>query len=124
MRIYLITCASALKVGYVDQIPKVTDQYNCALMYVPQGYQWGKRYDKIHLVPFGEYIPPQNAKWLKKIFLSYSPYDYDYTLTAGKEKVRFQANLEEKDWNFAVMICYEDIDAKLNRKLVYSPQQG
>lgn len=123
-RTHLIAGATALGVGEVDGQLKVVDQYNTALMYLPDGSQWHKRYDKIHLVPFGEYIPPQDVEWLKKIFLSFSPYDYDYTLTAGSEPVRFEANLEEKNWSFAVMICYEDTDAQLNRKLVYSPEKG
>jgi apolipoprotein N-acyltransferase len=37
---------------------------------------------------------------------------------------RFKAELEGKEWNFAAMICYEDTDAQLNRKLVYTPQSG
>jgi apolipoprotein N-acyltransferase len=121
---YLLTGATALKVGKVDGELKVTDQYNSAFLYTPDRDEPVVQYDKIHLVPFGEYIPPRNVQWLRKIFLSLSPYDYDYTLTPGTDITRFRANLEGKQWNFAAMICYEDTDAQLNRKLIYSKEKG
>jgi len=121
---YLMTGAKALKVGNVNGELKITNEYNSAFLYKPDGSQNHERYDKIHLVPFGEYIPPQNMPWIKKFFLSFSPYDYDYTLTPGTELVRFNADLEGQNWNFATMICYEDTDAQLNRRLIYSAEKG
>ncbi len=123
-RTYLIAGATSLKVADVDGTLKVTNQYNSAFLYQPDGSQYDKRYDKIHLVPFGEYIPPQNVPWIKNFFMSFSPYDYDYTLTPGTELVRFNADLEGQNWNFATIICYEDTDARLNPKLLYSPDKG
>ena len=112
------------EVGNAGGELKITDQYNSAYLYKNDGSQHEKRYDKIHLVPFGEYIPPQNVQWIKNIFMAFTPYNYDYTLTAGTEPVRFDIELERQRWNFAVMICYEDTDADLNAKLIYSPEQG
>ncbi len=121
---HLIAGAPAWKVGDVDGTLKITNQYNSAFLYLPDGSQYEKRYDKIHLVPFGEYIPPQNIQWIKNFFMLFSPYDYDYTLTAGTELVRFYADLEGRNWNFVTIICYEDTDARLNGRLLYSPEKG
>ena len=123
-RTYLLTGATALKVGKVDGENKVTDQYNSAFLYSPNHGSFPVRYDKIHLVPFGEYIPPKNIDWIRNIFLAFNPYDYDYTLTAGENLTRFQIKINEKEWNFSAMICYEDTDAQLNRKLTYSKDKG
>src|SRR5262249_35716019 len=58
--------------------------YNSAILIDKQG-RWRGRYDKIHRVPFGEYIPiPHLIPWLNKL----APYDYDYSVFPGETFTR------------------------------------
>src|SRR5262249_49456719 len=45
-----------------------------------------QRYDKIHCVPFGEYIPMKDTMPWMSVF---SPYDHEYSLTPGDGLTRF-----------------------------------
>jgi len=73
-----------------------------------------RRYDKIHRVPFGEYLP------LKGIIPGMdllSPYEFDYSITAGEGFTRFplQSTRGER-YTFSTLICYEDSDFWLARQ--------
>ena len=93
------------------------DLYNSAFLYRPDGQADPKRYDKIHLVPFGEYIPfKKSVPWLYKMILFLSPYDYDYNLTAGTKYTKFEVDIDETTWRFGTLICYEDTDPTVTRK--------
>jgi apolipoprotein N-acyltransferase len=71
----------------------------------------GGRYDKIHRVPFGEYVPFQEAlPWMK----TFAPYDFDYSIRSGKQQTRFQLDSR----HFGVLICFEDTDPVLARGYV------
>ena len=122
--LYLMAGATALDVGKVDEQYQVTNQYNSAFLYSPNSSLPPARYDKIHLVPFGEYIPARNIQSLRRLFLYFNPYSYDYTLTAGKDLTRFEAQLQEQDWSFSAIICYEDTDDVLCSRLSYSEEEG
>ena len=106
----------------------VIDRTNSAIMYDSNGNRFPKRYDKMHLVPFGEYVPfKESIPWLNKLLLSLTPYEYDYSLLAGKMPVRFEVQqpIEEtenqpaaaKKYGFAVAICYEDVIPQTARLL-------
>ncbi|HPD48730.1 MAG TPA: apolipoprotein N-acyltransferase [Anaerohalosphaeraceae bacterium] len=100
----------------------ITDRYNSAFLYSPDGKQVG-RYDKIHLVPFGEYLPFRDSfPLLYKLILKLSPYDYDYNLTKGREYTTFEMNVEGRPQRFGVLICYEDTDPTVTRRMVVSPE--
>lgn len=83
--------------------------YNTAFLYRPDGNQAPEKYYKIHLVPFGEFIPFTNIPVIHNLLLKMTPYDFDYTLEAGTEYTAFEMNAEANATNkFGVIICYED----------------
>jgi apolipoprotein N-acyltransferase len=104
-------------------------RYNSAFLYRPDGQQDGRRYDKIHLVPFGEVLPlrkiiPSFYRMLMKV--KFIPYNFDYSLDYGSEYTVFEMtgretqNLNLKTQNcgykFGVMICYEDTVPAIARR--------
>ena len=117
---YLLVGAHGANVGEGNGEPDVTERFNSAYLYKPDGEQSGLRYDKIHLVPFGEFIPCKKSfPPLYKLFMGLNPYDYDYTLTRGTEYTLFPVRLENRDYRFGVLICYEDTDPAVTRKMIY-----
>jgi apolipoprotein N-acyltransferase len=85
--------------------------YNSALLLDARGQTQG-RYDKIHRVPFGEYVPLR--EWIPWMDLL-SPYDYDYGVAAGDGNPRLPvASRTGRPFHFGVTICYEDTDPSLN----------
>jgi apolipoprotein N-acyltransferase len=77
----------------------VSQIFNSATLVAPNG-EWGVRYDKIHLVPFGEYVPFKNlfsfAGGLTKEVGDFSRGVSRQPLPAGDQKL-------------GVFICYESI---------------
>ena len=106
-----------------------TDRRNSAFLFERDGRMAAERADKVHLVPFGEFIPFKDSKtlrWLHDIFQSFSPYNYDYTLTAGSEDHAVVMTIDPartgKPVRLIVPICFEDIDAPLVAKMLRGPQ--
>lgn len=82
--------------------------YNSAFLLRPSG-QWVEKYDKIHLVPFGEYVP------LKRIlFFVEKMAEGISDFSAGKHTVVFDLSRAR----FGVVICYEVIFPDLFRRSV------
>lgn len=128
-----------LLVGAYDIRPRLTvekgvfDRYNSAFLYQPDGTQSPQRYSKIHLVPFGEYIPfKHEAPVLHKLLLGFTPYDYDYTIEPGSEYTVFEMTAtsnerearsdERRVYRFGVMICYEDAVPAMARRFALDEQ--
>jgi apolipoprotein N-acyltransferase len=84
------------------------DHYNSAYLVSPSGELIGK-YDKIHLVPFGEYIPMQNL-----LFFIGSLGEGIGDFKSGKEIYNFSL----PQGKFGVLICFEIIFPDLCRKFV------
>ena len=102
-------------------------RYNSALLYQPDGRQYPKRYDKIHLVPFGEVVPfRRKLPWLYDLLMKFTPYNYDYSLDAGSEYTVFEMtgakNQEPQVYRFSVMICYEDTVPAIARRFAKAEQ--
>ena len=73
--------------------------YNSAAFVSPNG-DWIGRYDKIHLVPFGEYVP----------FPSLFSFAGGLTKQVGEfQRGRSRLPLESGDARFGVFICYESV---------------
>lgn len=83
--------------------------YNSAFLFDGEGTLISL-YDKIHLVPFGEYVP------FGEIFLFAKNMDVG-DFSAGNSYTIFeQANRGKKTVRFAVLICFEDIFPNLVRR--------
>jgi apolipoprotein N-acyltransferase len=95
------------EVGQEGLPPK---SYNSAIL-IGRGGAWLGRYDKVHRVPFGEYVPLHT--WLP-LLNRLAPYDYDYAVAPGEGFTRFTLP-GESGYRFGVMICYEDTDPAMAR---------
>ena len=88
----------------------VTNFSNSAYLFSPDGKELD-RYDKIHLVPFGEYVPLRDKlPFLEKL----TPMTRD--LTPGKRARVFDLERPVGKTRFGVLICYEDVVPALVRK--------
>jgi apolipoprotein N-acyltransferase len=121
-RAYVLLGAHAATVGIEEGEYVITGRFNSAFLYRPDGQQNPERYDKIHLIPFGEYIPfRETLPLIGEIVVKLSPYDYDYHLTHGQEYTIFEMAGDQKIYGFGVLICYEDTDPRVTRKMVVGP---
>lgn len=97
--------------AFVDVTPDWSRRYNSAVLVNKHG-QFIDRYDKMHRVPFGEYIPFLDTLPWMKVF---SPYgNQDYSIHPGDRYTRFPVG----DHSFGVVICFEDSDPTLARQYV------
>lgn len=108
-----------------EEIEKKDVYYNSAYLFLKDGAIKG-RYDKIHLVPFGEYLPFKGALSFVNNFAPRPIGDF----AAGKEYTVFKFFIRRsaKDKNismsmlknvgFSSLICFEDIFPELSREFV------
>ncbi|UCD29352.1 MAG: apolipoprotein N-acyltransferase [Planctomycetota bacterium] len=123
---------SYIVVGSLSEVPQPEGhypelhRYNSAFVYTPN-FKEPDRYDKIHLVLFGEYVPFRySIHWLYR-FLNDGPWNpwgrngYEYSLTAGQDFKVFPMQARSQDgqaYNFAITICYEDVIPQIFRKFI------
>jgi apolipoprotein N-acyltransferase len=112
-------------------------RYNSALLF--RNGQAADRYDKIHRVPFGEYVPFRDwLPWMNAL----APYDFDYSVSPGERLTRFNVETRylslgaglglgsaQRPWGttqyrYGVVICYEDTDPSLARQYVQDGADG
>ncbi len=143
-------------VGAYGGVPEIREdltidlvqRYNSAFLYRPDGQQDQKRYDKIHLVLFGEVLPfRKSSALLFNLLMKFNPLGYDHSLDAGEEYTVFEMTggrgqeaqvypvrshaSEERPakgkisngvYKFSVMICYEDTVPAIARRFAKSEQ--
>jgi apolipoprotein N-acyltransferase len=128
--------AVAVVVGAVsvETFPEATypksKRYNSALLYDKDGTQRRQRYDKNHLVPFGEAVPFRYGRlhWLYRRLNELSPFSgldgtHEYSLTPGDELTVFELSTERGTVRFGTPICYEDVMPYLVRHYVWDGDQ-
>ena len=116
---YILAGAHAAEPKLENDEYVIGDKFNSAYLYRPDGSQYLYRYDKIHLVPFGEFIPfKETMPFIHNIIVGLSPYEYDYSLTHGSRYTMFPVKSGDEEYHFGVLICYEDTDARIARKMV------
>jgi len=113
----------------IEQFPEATypkvKRYNSALVYDADGEQRPKRYDKHHLVPFGELVPFRGGRlhWLYRWLNSLSPFSdhgrIEYSLTPGDEFTVFDLETKDGTRRFGVPICFEDTTPYVIRNFVW-----
>jgi apolipoprotein N-acyltransferase len=85
---------------------------NTALLINAEGNEVA-RYDKMHLVPFGEYVPfRETLPWMQ----TFTPYKWDYSCRPGESFTRFPLKAGDRTFTFGCLICYEDSDPYLARQ--------
>lgn len=88
------------------------DVYNAALL-VSDGGEQVQVYRKVHLVPFGEYVPGRHSvPLLARIVGDQVPGDFK----AGRNHIAFE--LTNSDVKVAPLVCFEDTIGELTRRFV------
>ena len=120
---YLLVGAYGGRILTDAQGNRYLGDYNSAFFYRPDGTRDPNRYDKIHLVLFGEYIPFRRSfNWLYQQLKRFTPkeYQYDYSLEHGADYTIFamatpvpphDPNTQAEPaatYHFGTIICYED----------------
>ena len=101
-------------------------RYNSATVFHPNGSEVG-RYDKVHLVYFGETVPFRFGRlrflyfWLNRIspFSNYGQFEYSLFRGEGFQTFTMEGGLPgENDYVFGIPICYEDVMPYVSREFV------
>lgn len=86
------------------------DYFNSALL-IEKG-KVTSAYDKLHLVPFGEFVP------LKNIFPFLQRIAPIGDIAPGRNQTVFRINTDKGESAFSVLICFEDLFPELSRRFV------
>ncbi len=123
---YLVTGSASLEQTPYDLLA-TERRYNSATVFDPDGSEPG-RYDKIHLVPFGEVVPFRFGRlrfiylWLNRIMpFSGASQGLEYSLFTGDQFRTFTmkpSSQPGRTYRFGVPICYEDVMPYVSREFV------
>lgn len=102
--------------AYEELFGELLDRYNSSLLIAADGTPID-RYDKSHLVPFGEYVPLFETLPFLKVFAPYAG-DALNMLTAGTRFTHFHIPTAKGPVSFGCLICYESAYAHLARQYV------
>ncbi|VAX38963.1 Apolipoprotein N-acyltransferase / Copper homeostasis protein CutE [hydrothermal vent metagenome] len=109
-----VTTGASLLIGIETVVAKKNElqRYNSALFVKPnEGIE--SRYDKIHRVVFGEYIPlKKHIPFLQRL----TPYGSGFGITEGEGSVV----MKDRNWRYTPVICFEDTVPHLVREIVQS----
>lgn len=104
----LLNLAGDLEIPLLAGVVILEDgKYSNSALLISKEKKSTKRYDKLHLVPFGEYVP------LKKILGFLETVVPIGNFTAGKEYTVFKVPGEPA--RFSVLVCFEDVFPELSR---------
>jgi len=122
-----VVVGSASLVQTPNDLLATERRYNSATVFRQDGSEPG-RYDKIHLVYFGEVVPFRFGRlrfiylWLNRIMpFSGADRGFEYSLTSGSEFRSFTmepASQPGRSYRFGVPICYEDVMPYVSREFV------
>lgn len=121
---YVVTGSASLVLTPLDLLAK-DRRYNSATIFHPDGRE-PDRYDKVHLVYFGEVVPFRFTSfrflyfWLNRLMPFSGPNgDYEYSLFHGDGFHAFEmtpASQPDQTFRFGVPICYEDVIPYVSRR--------
>lgn len=105
---------SSLVIGVESAVAEKDEfsHYNSAAFVTPDGGVSG-RYDKIHRVPFGEYVPLQDTLPALHRFTPFGP---DFGIDEG----RYASIFAYQGWRAAPVICFEDTVPHFVRRIINS----
>ena len=122
----LVGASSRIFSSDPDDITRVeVHQRNSSFLIGPDGSLLPtQRYDKVHLVPFGEYIPFRKAfPPLYDLIIRLSPYNFDHSILEGSALRVFSLTSRDgrSSYRFSTPICYEGTVPGLCRRFVKPP---
>ncbi|RME36844.1 MAG: apolipoprotein N-acyltransferase, partial [Planctomycetota bacterium] len=116
--------------GSASAIPTPNDllapmrRYNSATVFRPDGSE-PQRYNKVHVVPFGETVPFRQGRfrflyfWLNSLMPFSGPDGtVEYSIFPGTAFTRFELHAEGRSYRFGIPICYEDVMPYVARRFV------
>lgn len=123
---YVVTGSASLEQDPKD-LAAPEKRFNSAMVFRPDGSEPG-RYDKVHLVYFGETLPFRFGKlrflylWLNRLMPFNTPEgNWEYSLFHGDGFHTFEMepkSAPDRTYRFGVPICYEDVMPYIARAFV------